>query len=418
MKRALLIAFHYPPMRGSSGLQRTLTFGNELLDLGWQTTVLTVHPRAYPDSAEDQLADIDPRVRVVRAQCWDAARHLSAFGRYPRWLAMPDRWASWYWPALWAARREIRRARPDVIWSTHPICTAQRIGAALHRATGIPWVADLRDSMTEENYPTDPAVRAAFRRVEAALAHEATAVVFTAPSTERMYRQRYPNAASQNWCVIGNGYDEGKFQLAAAAPAQPLSGKPQRWVHAGLLDPSDRDPTAFFAALTRMRQTGRINAQTLQVVLRATGHDDHYRSVIAAANLAEIVCLEPPIPYREALAEMLGANALLIFQAANCNHQIPAKLYEYIRAQRPILCLTDPNGDTAAEARAAGVGTLADLHDSEAIGRFLERFLTGELPAKSLTAAPAAVTRYSRRGQAQLLAELFARVVPLRTAAP
>jgi hypothetical protein len=42
MKRALLIAYHYPPARGSSGLQRTLKYSRYLRDSGWYCDVLTV----------------------------------------------------------------------------------------------------------------------------------------------------------------------------------------------------------------------------------------------------------------------------------------------------------------------------------------------------------------------------------------
>ena len=71
--------------------------------------------------------------------------------------------------------------------------------------------------------------------------------------------------------------------------------------------------------------------------------------------------LAPPIGYGEALAEMISSDALLILQASNCNDQIPAKLYECLRARRPILGLTDPAGDTAAALRAAGEGRYGDL---------------------------------------------------------
>ena len=37
-----MIAFHYPPMRGSSGIQRTLTFSQHLPRHGWQPLLLSV----------------------------------------------------------------------------------------------------------------------------------------------------------------------------------------------------------------------------------------------------------------------------------------------------------------------------------------------------------------------------------------
>ena len=40
MRKLLMVAFHYPPIRGSSGVQRTLKFSRYLPSLGWQPIVL------------------------------------------------------------------------------------------------------------------------------------------------------------------------------------------------------------------------------------------------------------------------------------------------------------------------------------------------------------------------------------------
>lgn len=44
----------------------------------------------------------------------------------------------------------------------------------------------------------------------------------------------------------------------------------------------------------------------------------------------------------------MSADRALLFQAPNRNHQIPAKLYEHLRAGNLILAMTGPTGDTAA----------------------------------------------------------------------
>jgi hypothetical protein len=46
VKRVLMIAFHYPPMHGSSGIQRTLKFSQYLPRSGWEPIILSAHPRA------------------------------------------------------------------------------------------------------------------------------------------------------------------------------------------------------------------------------------------------------------------------------------------------------------------------------------------------------------------------------------
>ena len=68
----------------------------------------------------------------------------------------------------------------------------------------------------------------------------------------------------------------------------------------------------------------------------------------------------------------------MILQASNCNAQIPAKMYEYLRASRPVLVLTDPTGDTAGVARHAGIESIAALDSSDEIFSLLVRFLDGE----------------------------------------
>jgi hypothetical protein len=91
--------------------------------------------------------------------------------------------------------------------------------------------------------------------------------------------------------------------------------------------------------------------------------------------VAEIIELAPPIPYRSALQEMMRADGLLVLQASNCNDQIPAKVYEYLRCQRPILALTDPRGDTAGLLREAGIRNIARLDSTREIASELARFL-------------------------------------------
>lgn len=61
----------------------------------------------------------------------------------------------------------IKEFKPDVIWSTYPIATAHVIASALHRKTGIPWVADFRDPMAQDGYPADPLTWQSHRDIEA-----------------------------------------------------------------------------------------------------------------------------------------------------------------------------------------------------------------------------------------------------------
>ncbi|WP_229496021.1 glycosyltransferase [Massilia polaris] len=407
VKRILMIAYHYPPMRGSSGIQRTLKFSQYLGNHGWQPTVLSAHPRAYANTGDDQLGDIPQGMQVHRAFAFDTARHLSLFGRYPGWLALPDRWVSWWFGAVPAGLKLIRRQPPDVIWSTYPIATAHLVGLALHRLTGIPWVADMRDPMTDDDYPANPFLRRLYRWIERQTALHCELLVCTTRGAAEVYRARFPGLPAAKFEVIENGYDEENFINAEAIPLPHRPDGRLRLVHSGVIYPSERDPTALFQALASLLASGAIAAANFHLTLRATGHDAYIAAMIDEHQIGSVVSLAPHIAYRDALAEMLGADGLLILQAANCNHQVPAKLYEYLRARRPVLALTDPAGDTAATLRTAGVDTIAPLDCpigiAQAIIRFIGLISSGGAPL----ATPETVQQYSRQARTSRLSDLL-----------
>lgn len=413
MKKLLMVAFHYPPMGASSGLQRTLKFSQYLLGQGWHPIVLTAHRRAYRTARDDQLAEIPAAATVVRAFALDAAVHLAIKHRYPSVLALPDRWSTWWLPAVLSGLRLVRRHRPAALWSTYPIASAHLIAHTLQRLTGLPWIADFRDSMTQEDYPREPWQFHAYRWLERATIARCTRAVFTTPGTQRMYAERYPDLPADRWAVIPNGYDEQNFRRAeGSVPSHARSGGPRTLVHSGVLYPHERDPTSFFDAVASLKRGGTLSADRLQVVLRASTFEERHQSAIDSRGIGDIVRLEPGLPYEEALCEMLSSDALLLFQAANCNHQIPAKVYEYMRARRPILALTDSGGDTAALLRRSGVDTIFPIDDQSAIADGLSGFLDQLDEGSAPIATDTMIANCSRESRTVELANLLAEIVP------
>ncbi len=406
VKKVLMIAYHFPPLHGSSGIQRTLKFSKYLPEFGWEPVILSAHPRAFPSISRALMAEIPEGTRVVRAFAFDAARHLSVGGKYPMSLALPDRWASWWLGGVPAGLRLIRECRPDLIWSTYPIATAHLIGLTLNRLTGIPWVADFRDPMTDANYPPEKARRDVYRWIERRVMENCSRAVFTTPGAVKVHRNRYPDIPKEKIIEISNGYDEENFASISVVP-QTERKRQIVLLHSGIIYSAERDPTQLFAALSALSKSGRIHPEDLKVVLRATQNDRHLEELISAFGIGKFVELAPPIPYQSALAEMLTVDALLILQASNCNQQIPAKLYEYLRAQKPILALTDPKGDTASTLMEAGVDTIAPLDSKDAIIPMLMHFMTlvrnGTAPITGIEKAKS----YSRRAGTKKLADLF-----------
>lgn len=408
-RKVLIIAYHFPPVGLSSGIQRTLKFAAYLRHHDWEPIVLTVDPRAYPQVSDGQMKDIPPGLEVHRVFARDTARHFAIGGRHLRIMSIPDRWISWWPAATWTGWRLIRRHRPAAMLSTFPIATAHLVGYALHRLTGVPWVADFRDNMTDEEYPKDPLTWRFNRWLEGATVRRCDRALFTTPGALDMYARRYPEIPAGRWSVIENGFDEENFAEAERDLQRSPLGEPGQVVllHSGILYPEERDPRPFYAAVAELKARGDIDRSRLSIVLRATGCDDYHGPLLRQYGIDDIVRLAPSVSYREALAEMMRADGLLLFQAEMCNHQIPAKLYEYLRAGPPVLALTHAAGDTASVLRRAKVGTLADLADAASVRDALLGFVSG-LRSGAIGRTPAeCAAAHSRRARTRELANLL-----------
>ncbi|MEO1201575.1 MAG: glycosyltransferase [Pseudomonadota bacterium] len=426
-RTALLVAFHFPPLQGSSGIQRTLGFARHLPTHGWDPVVIAPKPMAYEQSDDAQLGLVPEGVKVYRSLCLDAARHLSIAGRYPDGIARPDRWVSWVPAALLSALRAVRRHRPSVIWSTYPIATSHIVGHLLAKRAGLPWVADFRDPMVELNSvtgkwaPPDSRIREARLKIEKACDDSAAALVFCTAEALSICRERYREDDDPRYRVISNGYEEAIFaEVEARMPPQTdaRAQGPIVMLHSGTIYPTpDRDPTPFFDALKTLKVDGRISSARLKVVLRATGHDGVLAPLLEERGIQDIVELAPPVTYVDALDEMMSVDCLLLFQGYTSNPAIPAKLYEYLRAGKPILGLVAPDGCTAGLLNDLDFGERAEISDRSAIEASLLRTLDG-IEAGRMGALPAdRLASFSRASLSAELAGVFDQVSARREGA-
>lgn len=411
-KRALLIAFHFPPQAGSSGIQRTLSFSKHLGKYGWEPMVVSAHPRAYTAKNQSQLSSVPAGLVVERAFALDAKLHLGFKNRYPQLAALPDRWISWWFGAIPRSLALIRQYKPQVIWSTFPIATAHLIGLTLHRLTGLPWVADFRDPMVQPSHPSSKLQRKMYAWIEKQALLRCQTAVFTTRSAMDSCLSRYPQLPPSKCVVIENGYEEDGFRTTTPAPAGTLD--PARritLVHSGVLYQTGRDPSAFLRAISELKRQGFTDGNSLHVILRAPGKIAAITELVAEHGLADIVQVLPAIPYHDALQEMLAADGLVVFQGTPFNTQIPAKVYEYFRAGKPILGLVDPKGETARVLGDAGFECLCPPDDAGVILPVLKTLMHQIRTGTAHVASSELVAQSSRAGRTRELATVFDRAI-------
>ncbi len=372
VRHALFVAFHYPPEASSSGVLRTLKYSVYLPEYGWRVSVITLDPSAYAVCDPQLEKQIPAGVRVVRTRYINTQRHLSIRGIYPAILALPDRWIGW-WPwAVAAGHRLLKEDPAELIYSTSPQPTAHLVAMRLASAHGLPWVTDFRDPWIEYpppiGTPTGRVFLALDRYLERRVIERSARVVTSTAQMRDEMRLRYPKVPADKITAILNGYDEADFAdpdvLARARPEQLLI------VHAGTINPEFRDPRPLFRALRLAANQGAIPLDQVRLRFIGSGpfgESPEMRAAVAENGLVQQVEFVGRVPYEQALRELGCADLLLLLQASeDTTGLVPAKLYEYLRAQKPVLALVWPGASNEVLAMTGG-GWAIDPRQPEAL---------------------------------------------------
>lgn len=421
-RHALFVAFHVPPEASSSGVLRTLKYIRYLDELGWRVTVVSPRVDAYAVTDPSLVDQLPSSCRVIRTPFVNTKRHLAILGRYPALLAVPDTWIGWL---PWGAAAGLRVAHMDpfdLVYSTSPHATAHLIAARVAARAARPWVTDFRDPWYEDvpelGAPSGPVFRGIDRRLERHVIGRCQRVVTSTVNLCDMLRARYPDESSDKFIAILNGYDEADF---TSLPSAPPPGPRLTIVHAGTINAEFRDPRPFFAAVRRCVDEGLVRVDELRIRFLGGGpfaDAAEMRADIESLGLAPAVEFLPRVPYAQSLQELAAADALLLLQSSpDTTGLVPAKLYEYLRTQKPVLALVQP-GATGEILAAVKGGWAVDPGDAQALAATMadvaRHWRNGTLHDEC--ADLAALRRFDRKSLAGELAQIFDGLAPRRGA--
>ncbi len=411
--KLLLVSLYWPPA-GGGGVQRPLKFAQYLPALGIETHVLA------PDDPKWIHEDTS---LPVPTQAWvHRARFIGPKGRRPaeelhgkegvgravvlarlasRRLLLPDENVSWNLTAIPAAIRIARREKIDVVLTTSPPGSLHFVGAAVKRATGAKWVADLRDSLVAHPHRRSDslAVRTKARAVDQIarlVARQADAITCVSDAIADEARSTSPRGRV---VTISNGSDFDDFAGMEYRP-----GPRFRITHTGSFF-GKRDPRPF---LTALAESGHED-----VVVRFVGDfRSSDRDWAESLGLGDRLELIPYAPRRTSLELQRDSDALLLLipeAGGRGKGVLSGKVFEYLAAERPILAAVPLDGAAAGLLRETGGAVIAAPDDVAGIRKALDglvsRFRNGGLPALELD--PALRHRLSRRARAEELAELL-----------
>ncbi len=415
--KVLLVTLYFPPA-GGGGVQRPLKFATHLPALGIETHVLAPDDSKWIHS-DDELQPptqawihrarfIGPRGRRP-AEELHGKRGLERAGAQARLLGrrllVPDENVSWNLTAVPAAIRIARREGIDAVITTSPPGSLHLVGAAVKRTVGIPWLADLRDSIVA--HPHRRAESVAVRAKERAAAIVARTVTRYADAivtvSDAIADEARELAPAGRVVTIANGSDFDDFEGMAYTPGERF-----RITHTGSFF-GKRDPKPFLQALA--------DSGLDDVVARFVGDfrtpDREFAESLGLGDKLELVDY---VPRRRSLELQRDSEALLLLipdAGGRGKGVLSGKVFEYVAAERPILAAVPPDGAAAALLEEIGAGVVVAPDDvaglRDALVDLHGRWRRGELGWTLLP--PDVRDRLSRRARVAELAELLRDVV-------
>jgi glycosyltransferase involved in cell wall biosynthesis len=425
MKTVLIVAYYFPPI-ATSGSMRPLGFCRYLGKYGWRVRVLTTEPTSVypflgvdenlcaqlPDKMQiDRVPHINPErtLLIARQKFLPPLCALNSFseseppsninGRDSEgklgyrsvrktlldWLfAFPDRQRFWLRPALRRLSHLRSHEYPDVVYATGGPWTSLLVGKALARKFGVPFVADFRDPWTH-NPNKETLSPFLFRRsleLERSICAAAARVIVNTDELRAQFVRDNPDL-QEKFTTITNGFDHDGYELSSAFKDEHHIewGQPGKLgleiCHFGSIY-GNRAPSALFLAVRELFEVNQIQKGELRIRLVGDWVVEDKRCESLAQELEKNGFLQrdPPLPHDHCLRQMSSAQILLILQPAY-PLQVPAKIYEYIAAGRPILVIGG-EGATVALVERHRLGKCCP-NEASAIKELLLLLVTGRL---------------------------------------
>lgn len=407
-RRVLMFAYYFPPL-GGGGVQRTAKYVKYLPSEGFEPIVVTGTPRGFFLRDAGLSRDVPAGTLIRRARAlplqtaqWKLDGLLRRAGiptRLVNEALWPDNHIGWLPAAVLGGLRAVRDHRPAVLYSTSSPTTAHLAALIVHNLTGLPWVADFRDSwlfnpldpMTKSYAPLSRASEALERKVVAASSH----VTF---ADETMHASGLAPDDPRR-VVICNGVDDD--DLSPPAAAQAPSGR-FRLSYVGSFYGS-HDGAETFAAIRHLMDRCELDPRNFE--LRIVGHAEIDRRKLASLP----VSFTGYVSHDRALEEMAGASALLYSRPPE-DRVLSGKIFEYLCSGRPVVSVAHPESLASKLVEELGAGWCADVRSVESVTRTLREVLA-RWQAGDLEVPPGVreevLRRFSRRKLAGELAAVL-----------
>jgi glycosyltransferase involved in cell wall biosynthesis len=371
-----------------------------LPEFDWHPSVLVSKEDSFTAKDESLLSEISPELEVIKTGFWDpfifykkflgkdkneslvASEAMSKTNkglkhRAALWIRLnlfiPDARMGWYWPAVKEAKEYLKNNKVDAIVSNGPPHIAHLIGKKLSKKFNVPFVPVFIDPWVDISYyigqKRNKLTLAIDNKLEKSVMEQSARVVVVTKTLKEYFVKKYPFIKNKV-DVLYWGYNEEDFAgIKDDTPNEKVI------LHAGNIFDFQNIPE-FWKTVKRKIDNG------VKLKLKFIGTvGPGVKKSIEETGLIENTEYSGFLPYDEVLKEMCNASYLLV--CATEPRHFPGKLFEYMRAGKPIIAFGNDNTEVEEVLNETNSGMLFRYEDSaEEIFEKADQFKTDLIKVK------------------------------------
>lgn len=421
MKTVFMIAPYFVPRRRVGSL-RPYKFVAHLKEFGWEPVVCTIEDKSESlTNTEQQIVSgieifnvIPPFDRTSKSVEVEKSggdskllsrltENLAAW--FDRQVPM-DTWIFLFRRSYGKILARAKTANPDIIWSTGDPWSGHWVGQKLARDLQKPWIADFRDPWTLSGLNLRKRSRFsswADKKLEKKFVILADKLVFTSRSTEHLYREHY-RLEKEKTATIYNSYHFSKSNESSINKWDTELSK-------------NFFNILFFGSFRRLspvlpiaRSVAKITPNTrnkIRIHLFGSLHPSDKKE-LEKAGIFDLFVTHKKVMPEQAQSVFKKADLLLVSTSVERETIIPAKLWEYLKSDKPILSIT-PNPEIGEILENTGSGVHFLNHQKREIAEWLSASVLKKFNGKPLLNAVRSevIEQYSSRHATKQLAQIM-----------
>lgn len=425
-----MITYYWPPS-GGAGVQRMLKFVKYFPTFGILPYVVTVDEKraSYPVLDKTLSKDIPPEAKIFRTNTFEPFDVYSKllgkksiptgfsnesnpgyFQKFSRFIRgnffIPDARRGWVKHAFKESCKIIERENIDTVLTTSPPHSAQLIGLKLKKKYNLKWIADMRDPWTDIYYYNEfnhlPFAKRLDLKYERLVLENADRIVTVSKQIKKLFLNKSSDIDPSKISVIPNGYDDEDFKLTNRF-FSPSPNEEFIITYTGTLAES-YNPKVFFTALKN------IATKFPKIKLRFVGNiSSSVVDDIKKISLGDNIELIPDVSHDQSIENLL--NSIILFlvipEIKNDKGILTGKLFEYLAARKPIVCIGPIDGDAASIINECGAGKVFDRSKEAELTDYLEYLISKWSKGESLEISNENYKKYSRFSQAEELSKII-----------